>query len=50
MTKAVELLIKGRLRNRTLMVKAAEEMDRLRKKPPAGWDTVKVLRKLRESR
>lgn len=49
-TKAVELLIKGRIRDQAKMLKAAETMDRLRRKAPAGWDSVKVLRKLRESR
>ena len=50
MTKAVELLIKGRLRDRSLMIKAAETMDRLRRKAPSGWESVKILRKFRESR
>lgn len=50
MTKAVELLIKGRLRDPARMLRAAAAMDRLRRKAPPGWDSVKILRKLRESR
>lgn len=50
MTKAVELLIKGRIRDQARMVRAAEDMDRLRRKAPPGWDSVKILRKFRESR
>lgn len=50
MTKAVELLIKGKARDHARMLRAAAAMDRLRRKAPAGWDSVKIIRKLRESR
>lgn len=50
MTKAVELLIKGQVRNRARMLRAAAAMDRLRRKPPSGWESAEVIRKLRESR
>ena len=42
--------MKGRLRDHLRMIRAAKEMDQLRRKAPTGWDSVKVLRKLRETR
>lgn len=48
--KNVELLIKGNVRDHARMLRAAAAMDRLRRKAPPGWDSVRVIRKLRESR
>ena len=49
----VEQFIKSRLRDVEAMRKAARHMDTLRKrcgKPEQGFDSVSVLRKIREAR
>ena len=48
MKQVVEHLVRDRIRNWQKIAKAVEAIGRLRRKPPAGWDTVHVLRKLRE--
>jgi hypothetical protein len=49
----VEQFIKSRVRNREAMRKASARIDAFRKKygqPEAGFDSVKILRHIRESR
>ncbi len=50
MKLSVDDLLRSKVRNRARMARAAEAIDRLRRKPPPGWDTVEVLRRLREKR
>ena len=49
----VEQFIKSRVRDREAMRRASARIDAFRKKhgqPEAGFDSVKILRKLREAR
>ena len=49
----VEQFIKSRVRNREAMRKASARIDAFRKKygqPESGFDSVKILRHLRETR
>ena len=50
---SLDELIESRVRDRDLMRKAARHMDELRKrcgKPEKGFDSVTILRKIREAR
>ena len=49
----IEQLLKSRVRDREAMRKASARIDAFRKKygqPEAGFDSVKILRHIRESR
>lgn len=48
-SKLVELLIEHRVRNKPRMKRASETIDQLRRKAPASWKTVEVIRRMRES-
>ncbi|MBI3011921.1 MAG: hypothetical protein HYY58_05490 [Candidatus Omnitrophica bacterium] len=50
MKVTVEGLLRSRIRDREKISRAIRAIDRLRRKAPAGWVSVDVLRKLRESR
>ncbi len=50
MKLTVDELLRSKIRNRERIAKAIEAIDRLRRKAPPGWDTVEILRKLREAR
>lgn len=50
MKLTVDELLRSKVRDREKMAKASRAIDRLRRKPPLGWDTVAILRKLREAR
>lgn len=43
-------IIENRVRNLAKMKNASEDIDQRRKKAPAGWDTVKIIREMREAR
>ena len=50
---SVEQLIRSRVRNRAAIRKASDRIDAFRKRygqPEAGFDSVAILRRLRESR
>lgn len=47
---SVDEFLRSKIRNRARVHRAVQAIDRLRRKPPAGWSSVEVLRKLRESR
>jgi hypothetical protein len=47
LTRTVQSL---KVRNRAKIARASQAIDRLRRKPPRGWNSVEVLRKLREAR
>ena len=50
MDRPVEFLLKAKVRNQEKIAQAIRAIDQLRRRPPKGWDTVRVLRHLRESR
>jgi hypothetical protein len=43
-------MIENRVRNLAKMKVAAKDIDQRRKKAPAGWNTVKIIRHMREVR
>ncbi len=46
----VEELLQSKVRDREKITQAIHAIDRLRRKAPAGWSSVAVLRRLREKR
>jgi len=50
MRHPVDEFLRSKVRNREKIARAAQAIDRLRRKPPRGWNAVAVLRKLREAR
>ncbi len=48
--KPLDEFLRSKVRNRAKIARALQAIDRLRRKPPRGWNTVEVLRKLRETR
>jgi hypothetical protein len=50
MKLTVEELFRAKVRNRERIARAIQAIDRLRRKAPAHWDSVAVLRRLREAR
>lgn len=50
MKLTVDELLRSKVRDRAKIVRAIHAIDRLRRKPPAGWDSVEILRRLREKR
>jgi len=50
MKLTVDQLLRSKVRDREKILRAIHAIDRLRRKAPAGWNSVHVLRKLRESR
>lgn len=43
----VEILTQYRVRDRKRMLEASQNIDKLRKKAPKGWNSVEVIRKFR---
>ena len=50
MKLSVEELLRSRVRDREKIARAIHAIDRLRRKAPAGWKSVEILRRLRETR
>ncbi len=50
MKLTVDQLLRSKIRNRAKIAQAIHAIDRLRRKSPACWRSVEILRKLRESR
>jgi hypothetical protein len=46
----VDELLRSKIRNREKIVRAIHAIKRLCRKAPHGWDTVAVIRRLRENR
>ncbi len=46
-SQLVELLTQHRVRDRKKMLEASQNIDRLRKKAPRGWNSVEIIRKFR---
>lgn len=50
MKLSVDELFRSKVRNREKILRTIHAIDRIRRKPPAGWNSVAILRKLREQR
>jgi hypothetical protein len=50
MKQPIDEFLRSKVRDRKKIARAVQTIDRLRRKPPAGWNSVDVLRKLREAR
>jgi len=50
MRLTVDELLRSKVRDREKIGRAIQAIDRLRRKAPAGWNSVEVLRRLRETR
>jgi hypothetical protein len=50
MKLTVDALLRSKVRDRQKISRAIHAIDRLRRKAPAGWSSVEVLRRLREKR
>jgi len=48
MKATVDEVLRLKVRDREKIVRAIHAIDRLRRKAPAGWNSVEVLRRLRE--
>lgn len=43
-------IVENRVRDREKMMRASQDIDRLRKKASVGWDSVKIIRHMRDLR
>ncbi|HHT9126514.1 MAG TPA: hypothetical protein ACFYD6_11950 [Candidatus Brocadiia bacterium] len=43
-------IVENRVRNPAKMKNASKDIDRRRKKAPKGWNTVEIIRQMREAR
>ena len=50
MKLSVEELLRSKVRDREKIARAIHAIDRLRRRAPAGWKSVEILRRLRETR
>ena len=50
MKLSVDELLRSKVRDREKIARAIRDIDRLRRKATPGWDSVKMIRKIRESR
>jgi len=50
MKLTIDELLRSKIRDREKIRRAIHAIDRLRRKAPAGWNSVDVLRRLRETR
>lgn len=43
-------IIENRVRNLSKMKEASQDIDRMRQKAPAGWNSIQIIRQIREAR